>query len=212
MEYVQKILSALETPHLIFLFALIFIFLFRKPVADLIRRTRSIDRTGLSADPTIENQRGDADPDAVRELLDVVGKSIVITELENRIIADLKGRGLDHEGDSVAILIRHLAGTQLLLSFEQIYGAIFGSQIVLLKRLNEIAPDGRSEEYIGDFVDNALAKYSEFFGEWSREQYMSFLFNYSLIIVQDKKLHITNAGVEYLSWMVRAGRPEDRWL
>jgi len=80
--------------------------------------------------------------EAVQQLLDVIGSSVVIAEIEGRIKNELSERGLNTDGDTVKILIRHLAGTQILLSFEQIHSLIFGSQVFLLKKLNEVAGQG----------------------------------------------------------------------
>ena len=134
MSEFRELLEALSTAHLIFVFALVFIFVFRSPISALIRRVRTIDKSGMTADPEIDSQREEKNPQAVQELLDIVGKSIVIADFEDRIRADLHTRGLVEDTDTTKVLVRHIAGTQLLLSFEQIHSMIFGSQIVLLQK------------------------------------------------------------------------------
>ena len=48
---------------------------------------------------------------------------------------ELQQKGLGTDGDTIKVLIKYLAGTLLFLEFEQIHNLIFGSQILLLKKL-----------------------------------------------------------------------------
>lgn len=124
----MDIFSAITWHHLAFLFALAFIAIFRQPLSELIRRTTKIGKDGLSAGPAPDAQREKFDPEAVQQLLDVIGNSIVIADIEGRVRTELKEKGLSAEGDTIKVLIRHLAGTQLLLSFEQIHNLITDPQ------------------------------------------------------------------------------------
>jgi hypothetical protein len=54
--------------------------------------------------------------------------------------------------------------------------------------------------------------FNEQLGEWSFDQYMVFLLARSLVTVDRDTYHITNLGVEYLTWMARNGRSENRPL
>ena len=110
------------------------------------------------------------------------------------------------------VLIKHLAGTQVLLAFERIHSSIFGSQIFLLKKLNEVAGQGRAEEYVNNHIDYVKEQYPEQLGNWSFEQYLSFLYSQLLIVRHGDQIHITNMGVEYLTWLARNGRREDNPL
>jgi hypothetical protein len=212
MEASMEILNAITWHHLAFLFALAFIALFRQPLSELIRRTTKIGKDGLSAGPAPDAQREKFDPEAVQQLLDVIGNSIVIADIEGRVRTELKERGLSAEGDTVKVLIRHLAGTQLLLSFEQIHNLIFGSQIFLLKKLNEVAGQGRSVSFVCGHIDHVKTLYPDALGEWSYDQYLEFMFGRLLIIRHEDQIHITNLGVEYLTWLARNGRSENNPL
>ena len=212
MEELSKILTSITWEHLVFVFSLVFILVFRKPVSELIPKIKKIGKDGLSTESTPETQLEIKNTEAVQQLLDVIGQSIVISDLEKQIEDDLKIRSLPVSGDTNRILIRHLAGTRLLLNLEQIHGLIFGSQIFLLKKLNEVAGQGRNIEFIYQHIDHVLKLYSEDIGSWSREQYLEFLFSRQLIIKHDTQIHITNLGVEYLTWVARSGKSENRPL
>jgi hypothetical protein len=198
----------------VFIFAVVFIFVFRQPISGLIKRTTKIDKGGLIAVPSPEIQREKTgnSVEAVQQLLDAVGNSIVINEQEEYIKKDLATRGLSTEGDSVKVLIKHLAGTQLLLAFERVHSLIFGSQIFLLKKLNEVAGQGRAVEFVNKHIDKVKSLYSNELGSWSNEQYLNFMYSHLLIVRHGSQIHITNLGVEYLTWIARNGRSENNPL
>ena len=147
-----------------------------------------------------------------QELLDAIGSSIVLQDLESRIKSDLIERGLEVKGDTIIVLIKQLAAARILLSFEQIHNLIFGSQIFLLKKLNEVAGQGKPKEFIDSHYQHVQELFSDQLGGWTLEQYLSFLLGRLLITIADNTYHITNFGVEYLTWIVRNGRREDNPL
>jgi len=208
----MEILNAITWHHLAFLFALAFIAIFRQPLSELIRRTTKIGKDGLSIGSDPDAQREKFDLEAVQQLLDVIGNSIVIADIEGRIRTELREKGLSAEGDTIKVLIRHLAGTQLLLSFEQIHNLIFGSQIFLLKKLNEVTGQGRPLSFIYSHIDYVKTLYPDALGEWSYDQYLEFMFGRFLITQHEDQIHITNLGVEYLTWLARNGRSENNPL
>lgn len=210
----EEILKAITWHHLVFIFAVIFILLFKLPLINLIKRTTKIDKEGLTAEPSPESQREDTktSTEAVQQLLDVVGNSIVINEQEQLIKNELTAKGLASDSDTAKVLIKHLAGAQVLLAFERIHSSIFGSQIFLLKKLNEVAGQGRSIDYVHKHIDHVKELYPENLGSWSYEQYLGYLFAQLLITKNGDQIHITNLGVEYITWMVRNGRREDNPL
>jgi hypothetical protein len=212
MDTMQEILNAITWQHLAFIFALVFIVIFKQPLSGLIRRTTKIGKEGLTAGSVPEAQLEKSDPEAVQQLLDVIGNSIVITDIESRVRTELTNKGFNTDGDTVKVLIRHLAGTQLLLSFEQIHNLIFGSQIFLLKKLNEVAGQGRPIAFVNDHIDHVKSIYPSELGEWTYDQYLDFLYSRLLIVRHGDQIHITNNGVEYLTWVARNGRSENNPL
>jgi hypothetical protein len=212
MDTMKELLNAITWHHLVFIFALVFIVIFRQPLSELIRRITKIGKEGLTAGSAPEAQREKSDPKAVQQLLDVIGNSIVITDIEDRVKSDLTEKGLNTEGDTVKILIRHLAGTKLLLTFEQVHNLIFGSQIFLLKKLNEIAGQGIPAAIVNAHIDNVRTTHPTQLGDWSYDQYLKFLYDRFLIVRHGDQIHITNMGVEYLTWVARSGRSENNPL
>jgi len=195
-----------------FLVCRVFVLLFRKALLGLISRITSIDKSGIKTSQAPEAQREKQKKESVQQLLLVVGNSIVIKEIEGRIREDLKKKGLETEGGTIKVLINHLAGTRMFLEFEQLYNIIFGSQIILLKKLNEVTGQGKPIEFVANHFENVKGLFTEQLGNWSLEQYLNFLIERRLIVTKGNIYHITNMGVEYLTWMVRNGKREDKPL
>jgi hypothetical protein len=105
---------------------------------------------------------------------------------------------------------RYLAAAKVSLEFEQIQNLIFGSQIYLLKKLNEIAGQDLSPAELQLHYEHVQKMFSEQFSDWSLEKYLHFLFARSLVVLQDGRYHITNLGKEYLVWIARTGRTENK--
>jgi hypothetical protein len=208
----EEFLTSLEWQHLLFLFAVLVIFVFRKPLEGLISRITSIDKTGVKTSAAPEAQRELEKKEAAQELLRAIGDSIVLLDVEERIRSSLEEKGLETEGDTISVLIKHLAATQILVEFEQIYNLIFGSQIWLLKKLNELVGQGNPEDFVRSHFETVKELYKDQLGEWSLDQYLKFLLDRSLILYKDGNYHITNLGVEFLTWMARNGRSENKNL
>ena len=209
MDEIVKIISSLGWPHIVLIFGVIFIIIFRAPIATFISRIKSVSKKGgiNTTETTPEIQHEEKRKLAVEQLMKV-GDSIVLNEVEDNIIKKLSADGLETDSDSTRVLIRHLAATQLLLDYEQIHSLIFGSQIVLLKRLNEVLGLGRIEAYVEDFFSNVNDMYPSI-TDWSKDEYLRYLFESNLITIQDGNYHITMKGIDYLGWIVRNGRRED---
>jgi len=211
MEGVEEILKCIGWPHLVFLFLVIFILIFKHQIAALISQIKTINKSGIKISPMPEAQRENK-KEAVQELLTAIGSSPVLQDIESLIKKDLENRGLETKGDSITILIKFLAATKILLEFEQIHGLIFGSQVFLLKRLNEVAAQGAPKEVILSHFKHVQGLYPKEFEPWTVEQYLSFLKGSLLITIQENNYHITTLGVEYLIWMARNGRRENNPL
>ncbi len=210
----EAILKALTWHHLIFVFATIFIVVFRLPLGELIKRITKITKDGLTANPSPESQheKTDTSNEAVQQLLDVVGNSIVINELEENIKNELTSKGLDANSDVTKVLIKHLSGTQLLLEFERIHSLIFGSQIFFLKKLNEVSGQGKNMEFVTEHIQHTKNIYKKQLEKWDDKEYLNFLYSRLLILKDNEQIHITNKGIEYLTWLARNGRREDNPL
>ncbi len=211
MESVTKLISALGWPQITFLSILIFMLIFRKAMTNLISGIKSVSKDGITVNQTnIDLQMEDKKKQTINELLSIESSPIT-QEIEKSINEELKTKGLNIEGDAVKVLLKHLAATQLELDFERIYNAIFGSQIHLLKKLNENSGTGRPIQFVDEFFLNVKNTFEEF-NDWNREKYCQFLIGSSLIILENNSFNITIKGNEFLTWIMKRGKTEERSL
>ena len=208
----MEIVKALGWPHFTFLFCVVFILLFRKPLFALISRITSIDKSGIKASQS---------PEVPKRRTKERGCSAAPTchwwlNCSSRYWRTHKGwfnaKRVRNGWRHAKVLIKHLAGTRLLLEFEQVHNLIFGSQIALLKKLNEVAGQGKSSDFITAHFEYIRGLYPTSFDGCSLDQYLGFLLGRSLITTKGNVYHITNLGVEYLTWMTRNGKGEDKPL
>jgi hypothetical protein len=211
MENIIKILCSFGWPLVSLIFALIFIFVFKKAIREFIGKIKSVGKEGLKTESSQTTEVEEKRKQAVEELMKF-GDSNVTHELESYIFKDLKQQGLNTDSDTVKVLIRHLAATQLALDFEQIYNIIFGSQIFLLRKLNEAAGTGLNIDIIKTHFKYVQGLFDEQLNNWTMEQYLSFLFRKTLITVKDNNYHITIKGVDFLVWLTKTARIENRPL
>jgi len=210
---VPEIIAALGWPHFAFAFGVVFLLVFQAQLRALLGRITSIDKTGIRTQPNPEIQREDPKKiEAAQELLLAIGNTVVLQDIEGRIRNELTTRQLSVEGDTTKVLIKYLAAAQVGLEFEQIQNLIFGSQIYLLKKLNQVAGQGQSLALIESHFEHFQKMFNDSFADWTLEKYLQFLFERRLIVLEDGRHHITNLGKEYLVWMARTGRAENNAL
>lgn len=122
----------------------------------------------------------------------------VIEEQENKIKEYIEK--LVYEEKSV--LIRELASTQLAFLFEQIYWAIFGSQLRLLKLLKE---KYRSIKKIRQIYNEVSEKHESEYKNLSFEQWYNFLATHRLVEKKSQRYYLTDTGKAFLLHITEKG-------
>jgi len=206
------VLKALAWPLTVaacFAFACIY---FRKQVVALLDRTTSVGKNGLKTSGTTGQASQEIEKlKEAQELVEAL-RPPVLKEREEQIRRGLKEKGLDVEGQTVNVLIRYLATTELIAIFEALYRIIFGSQISLLKAANENRAGGLPHSFVQDHFVHVRDKFSPAFDQWEVETYMRFLLSSRLVLRDAEVYRITDFGVEFLGWMVIIGTAEGKGL
>ena len=86
---------------------------------------------------------------------------------------------------------------------------IFASQITLLKKLNEVLGYGKPLEFISDYFLNVKNAFLEL-EEWDVNIFLNFLFRNGLIHKENEIYQISTKGREFLFWLIRNGKSEER--
>ncbi|MFH1956981.1 MAG: hypothetical protein ABIJ15_00715 [bacterium] len=152
-----------------------------------------------------EAKESDAD---IKDLMEYGEGFQIIKKLEEKIKEDLRVRKVSNSDKKAEVLIHQLAAAQVLTWFEKTYYMLFGSQIALLKSLNE-TPSGLTKHFISyRFFETVRNQYPKAFLSWSVDNYLNFLITSNLILPENDKLVITVVGREFLTWLTKSGYSE----
>jgi len=127
----------------------------------------------------------------------------LVKEQEINIQKDLESRHIDYSNNTAKVLIRHLAGSQVLTWFEKTYNTLFGSQIQLLINLKA---NPLTLEFLEDYFNGVKFKYP-LLSSWDTKNYLAFLFSSKLIENKDNLICITRLGEEFLTLFEKSGYP-----
>ena len=182
----------------------------KPPEIGLVSEIKPVEtESGLANVPAVTN--GDTN----KELQQVKNFDVppIVQHQEELIRASLKKFNLDvNPKETIDLLIKHLAVTQLWLTAERVYRMIFGSQITLLKFLNT-SGGSTSKVTLSQYYDVVKTQFPESYNNYSFEQYLQFLLTQGLITTEDNEHYvITMGGKEFLKWIMEAGLPEDKPL
>ncbi len=160
----------------------------------------------------VARQPGAAEtPEDVEALLRAGDGSVVVQRNEEVIIKDLTARGLYSDSEPERVLVRQLAVAQASLWFERTYNMIFGSQIRLLRNLNE-TKQPISDGFVAQYFSVIQQRYSDELSSWTHEQYLEFMLASTLIEKTEAGYVITSEGYEFLIEMTRRGLAEGKGL
>lgn len=102
--------------------------------------------------------------------------------------------------DTNAILVRHLAATQLMVRCERTHRKIFGSQLLALQMMRS-AP--QPKKALNDILESARNQEPQFYGgSYTFEEWMAFLINEGAATEEEGgQFKITDYGVSYLDYI-----------
>ena len=106
------------------------------------------------------------------------------------------------DADKARYFLVTAAALHIQLQHERHYIAMFGSQIALLKRLNEVGPIGLSIDMAQLIYNEAARNYPDIYKSYSFEQWLNFLLHTGLVMRQENKLTITPYGNGFLQYIV----------
>jgi hypothetical protein len=189
-------------PLAIVVIAIVFMVLFRGSIEALLHRTKKLGTSGLETHDQLPAAKDDVSP-----LDEFMGSfdNPLLKEQEAVILKELADRRLTDPEAIQRVLVRSLAGTQILAVFEKIQATIFASQIDLLTHLNG-AHDGIGIEQSRVFFEKAAEAYPLLYQGRSFEEWSTYLSSYGLVNRERDHVVITRIGREYLKWRLDQGR------
>ena len=203
-----RLLDAIKWPVAFLAFALVVILLFRAQLAVFFSRVTSIGKEGLKTGPVTGQQ---IQPDRTKQAQELmrVFDSAALVENERLIKADLEKRHLEHTGETIDVLVRYLAQSQLTAAFEEIYRNRIWQSDLSSKRANENRVLNRT--FVEEHFRHTQTLFPVFV-DVDVDRYMSFLVTRGLLQHTSSDYLITIMGSEFLGWMVRVGAAESKPL
>lgn len=190
-------------PGSIVVIAIFFMVFFHKDISALLARIQKISKEGILTS-SHQPQKVPESKSTAEELMRAFDSKVLL-EQETSIKKDLERRGLSNQQETLNVLVRHLAATQLALFFEYVNTLIWGSQVGILQHLNS-TPQGETSEKLKSFYDYAAIIYPDAFANYSIEQYLGFLVTSKLITQIGDQYLITDLGRDFLGYLVNTGR------
>jgi len=210
----NKALDALAWPAAFLVAIVVFLLLFRRPITDLIGRTRrlgfgnkSIDLSD-AAQPAAEQQKTlNASPKAPDPIpstqVPPPPPSVPVAAIEAEIEAALRNVGLSQELQR-AWLIRMVAVLRLARGHEIEYRLILGSQLGLLVQANSVTPPTMSQAR--QVYEAAKAANPELYRTFPFETWIHWPVSAGLLRVDtsgpEQLLRITPIGQDFLHYLV----------
>ena len=207
----SEIIKAFNWPFAVLVFSVIFCIIFRKSIVCFINRIGSVSKDGIKADLPNQIAPEEKSVENIERLMSISAFSL-INVVEDKIKKDLIENHVESQDDKIRVLTRHLAIAHIAVEFEAIYGAIFGSQISLLKKLNELGEGGCEDGFLVEYFNIVKGRFLREFDGWGKERYLAFLFSVNLIELTVDRIAITKKGQDFLSWLVLDRRSENRAL
>lgn len=202
----DKLIALVAWPAVALIGVIVFLLLFRNPIATLIARTRriGIGAGGLEAyetQPSPPSELNKANAELVTNL-----DSPLLPQAQQLIIKDLHDRNIHAPEEREQALIRALAAANISVWFEQIYTICWASQISCLRYLNS-RDGGADTSELRPFYDAAKVTYPAWYANYPYENWLAFLRNVKLVIADGSRYSITVAGREFLKYMITMAKP-----
>jgi len=192
-------------PSVVLIIAIFFLLVYKKDISGLLSRVSGFKISSFNATTKQDLANKPLDSSSSDELMKMFDSKFLL-EREKYIKDDLNNRGITEDKESIKVLIRHLAGTQVQLIFERIYAMIYGSQIIILQHLNTKS-NGDTKETILPIYSSATQQYVEEYKNYPFDEYMGFLTNYSLVEKKNDRFFITHIGRDFLTFIAQTGKP-----
>lgn len=198
-------LQVIAWPLVVLVLGIFALLLFKKPVARLIDRTTTVSKSGLVASHKPQEAIESPKASNVNEFLKTTFDNALLVELEGIIEKQVEMLNPSSHEEKEKLLLRLLASTTILRSFDLTYYLIYGSQIMALQHLNDLRGATIPVSQLREFYDLAKKTDPQFYGDYSFEGWFQFLMA-SLLIRRDGDIvSITVRGKEFLKYLLEQG-------
>lgn len=189
---------------------IILFLLFYKPISKLVESITALRRKGVEIDFGKPSQQKQViEPDMK---LEAEFDPTVISNIEKRVEEDLNLKNVEDIEEKIRRLKKYATIKEITTIYLNLYLIIYGSQLRLLQYLNFRRGIGETKENLKkQFYDPASNLFSEFYKNYTFEEYFNFLLTWSLVTtVGGDRYGITITGKDFLTYLTRQGLAFDK--
>jgi len=201
-------MEIISWPLVALIFGVIVVILFKKPLSRLIDRTEKVSKEGILANKGQE-QFSNMSTSKVDEFLKVYDNQLLV-EIEKLLNTSLENLHPRDATEREKFLLRNLSQVSITLLFEKTYYAIYKSQILALKYLNENRTNVKIEQ-IRPFYDSAAEKYSSYYNNYSFDSWLEFMITTILVKKNGNEIGLTLRGKEFLKYLIDQGYSTEKF-
>jgi hypothetical protein len=214
-QFIVELVGKCAYPVVIAAVGIVFILINKEALRDLVPRISSIGARGVKvvppraqqiAAPTVITESNGVN-NLDRELSSSVGSALLDIRA-NAIYAMLDSQNLVSQ-DRETMLVRMLSAAQLRELWARTYLLIYGSQIDLVRKLNE-NPLGLPEQEVRKLYSIAKARYSETYASYPFESWILFLEATWLVAFHEGIYRATPGGAGFLRFLIQERFSFDR--
>ncbi|MCX2681065.1 hypothetical protein OOZ15_14020 [Galbibacter sp. EGI 63066] len=189
----------------------ILILIFRKPLVDLINRVTKVGYGNKSLEAKQQATATEKKTEEVSHIDRVVGifRPETIDTFKDAVANETEVQSLKTQEEKIERLTNYGCLLYIMRHFDIVYNDIFGSQIRILEHINSHA--GQTRESVKFFYENAKKNNPKFYENYSYEQYLDFLFSYTLLREDNNILNITILGVDFLKYLTESNKDVNKW-
>ena len=216
-DWIERLVSAfwggIQWPHAVLIVALLFTFVFYKEIKALMPRITSVGTGGvtLASESIQSQQKVDSTTQTGTNLANLTGFGAefpVLMQL-GHVTLEQELNGMDLPNVD-SFLRSNYAYWRGMYYFENTYSNIFGGQIALLRVLNSHGDLGIPFSEVQNLWDAHVQQNKPVMDSWQLDDYLSFLVLRNLAERSGNGLKIKVLGKEFLIWMTKFGRFENK--
>ena len=182
------------------------ILLLVKPIANLINRVTKVgygNKTFEASQQTLTKKKEEQE---ISEIDRAIGlfRPETIDMFINAVEEETEIQKLKTDIEKIERLKNYSTIIYIMRHFDSIYNSMFGSQIRILERLNTLQPE--TKESLKFYYENARKNNPKFFENYPYEDYLNFLFNFTLIRIDDGIIQLTILGVDFLKYLTESNK------
>ncbi len=202
-----KFIDVLKWPVLV----LIIVLIFKKKLLELISKVKKIGHGGTAVEIEQQTVAIKLEKRPISNVDKALGlfREETVTFFSDAVLQETDIKSYKSDKEKAEHLLNYSIALYIIKHYDMIYNAIYGSQLQILQQLNS-HNSNESMDTIKRFYDLAVENYPKFYNNYPFEEYIDFLFSFSLIIEENGTVKITILGLDFLKYLTEMSKNFDK--